>query len=140
MSEVMSHTTSGMGQQSAKPCSALFIGAHPDDIEIGCGGTLAKMVGLGWDVWVCVLTDEADPSLAHTRRTEAQAGATACGVPLAQVLFLGAPDSHLHCDGETVNALRRLLIEQHCDPDIVITHTYADSHSDHRATHELTRS
>jgi len=98
------------------------------------------MVGLAWDVWVCVLTDESDPSIANTRRKETQAGAAACGVQPAQVLFLGAPDSHLHCDGENVGALRRLLAEANCDPDIVITHTHADSHGDHRAAHELSRS
>ena len=76
-------------------CSALFVGAHPDDIEIGCGGTLAKMARAGWDVWVCVLTDESAPDVARARRDEARAGALACGVPPAHVLFVGAPDEHL---------------------------------------------
>ncbi len=139
MRDVTSPTASSGGQQSAKPCSALFLGAHADDIEIGCGGTLAKMVALGWDVWMCVVTDDADRMLATTRRHEAQASAAAYGVPAAQVLFLGAPDTQLRCDGETVGALRRLLGEAHCDPDLVITHTAADSHNDHRTTHDLSR-
>src|SRR5262249_25458068 len=107
MRDVTSPTASSGGQQSAKPCSALFLGAHADDIEIGCGGTLAKMVALGWDVWMCVVTDDADRTLATTRRHEAQASAAAYGIPAAQVLFLGAPDTQLRCDGETVGALRR---------------------------------
>ena len=133
-------SASVVAPQTERPCSALFVGAHPDDIEIGCGGTLARMAGSGWDVWICVLTDEADPGVASTRRAEARAGAAACGVPPAQVLFFGAADAHLHCDGEGVGALRRLLSGAGCDPDLVITHTHADSHADHRAAHELSRS
>jgi len=139
MNDVMSPPTSGEGPHRATPCSALFLGAHPDDIEIGCGGTLAKMVALGWDVWLCVITDDAERTLATTRRHEAQASAAAYGVPAAQVLFLGAPDTQLRCDGATVGALRRLLSDAHCEPDLILTHTAADSHNDHRATHDLSR-
>ena len=121
-------------------CTALFLGAHPDDIELGCGGTLAKMVESGWDAWVCILTDESAPDVAKTRRDEARAGAIACGVPPAHVLFLGASDAHLQCDGETVGTLRALLKNAACDPDLIFTHTHADSHGDHRVAHELIRS
>ena len=37
----------------------LAIGAHPDDIEIGCGGTLAKYAHLGHDVYLFIATDGA---------------------------------------------------------------------------------
>ncbi len=36
---------------------ALVIVAHPDDMEIGCGGTVARWVDEGWAVWLVVVTD-----------------------------------------------------------------------------------
>jgi LmbE family N-acetylglucosaminyl deacetylase len=118
----------------------LFLGAHPDNLEIGCGGTFAKMVGSGWDVWICILTDESAPDIARTRRDEARKSAIACGVSPDHVLFLGASDTHLQCDGQTVGALRVLLSHAGCNPDLLFTHTHADSRGDHRAAHELIRS
>jgi LmbE family N-acetylglucosaminyl deacetylase len=117
--------------------SAIFIGSHADDIEIACAGTLAKLSAAGWETWVCVLTDEKDPLIAQSRRSEAVQGAGCCGVPAERVLFLGAPDTQLACNGENVGALRRLLGSSGCNPDLVFAHARCDSHGDHRAAHEL---
>jgi LmbE family N-acetylglucosaminyl deacetylase len=76
-----------MNPPAEASCTALFLGAHPDDIEIGSGSTRAKMAGSGWEVWACILTDEAASDVAKTRRGEARAGAIACGVPPDHVLF-----------------------------------------------------
>ena len=71
--------TAGVGRQLTTPRSALAIGAHPDDVEFGCGGTLAKWAADGCVVHHLVLTDgskgtwnpEADTAaLARTRQTE----------------------------------------------------------------------
>ncbi len=70
------------------PSSALAIGAHPDDIEFGCGGTLAKWAAVGCEVHMLVLTDGSkgtwnpsdDPSmLIDHRKVEALAAATVLG-------------------------------------------------------------
>ena len=117
--------------------SALFVGAHPDDIEIACGGTLAKLNNLGWTTWVWVLTDESDAELAQIRRKETINSAAMCGVDPRRVLFLGASDAALECNGSTVAAMRRLATEHHCNPDVIFTHSRADSHNDHRAAHDV---
>lgn len=117
--------------------SALFVGAHPDDIEIACGGTVAKLSDLGWTTWVWVLTDESDAELAHIRRKETINSAAMCGVDPRRVLFLGASDAALECNGSTVAAMRRLATEHQCDPDVIFTHSRADSHNDHRAAHDV---
>jgi LmbE family N-acetylglucosaminyl deacetylase len=117
--------------------SVLFVGAHADDLEIGCGGALAKLSAAGWVTWVCVLTDEPDPAAREVRRQEAIEGAAFCGVAPDHVLFLGAPDAGLACDGTNVSGLRSLLRDANCKPDLVVTHTRADSHGDHRAAHDL---
>ncbi|MES2980402.1 MAG: PIG-L deacetylase family protein [Pseudomonadota bacterium] len=119
------------------PLSVLFIGAHADDVEIGCGGTLAKLSQSGWITWVCVLTDEREPEAIRVRRREAVEGATACGVRADRVLFLGEADAALTCNGKSVGGLRKLLDKHACNPDLVITHTRADSHGDHRAAHDI---
>jgi LmbE family N-acetylglucosaminyl deacetylase len=49
---------------NGRPHEALFVGAHPDDIELGAGGTVARLTDAGWNVWLCILTSESDTSVA----------------------------------------------------------------------------
>ncbi len=121
------------------PC-ALFVACHPDDIEIGTGGTVARLAATGWNVWICILTNERNTDVAAQRKTEAIAGAAALGVVEEQMIFSGFPDGDLICNAETVGTLRKILHERNCEPDIVFTHTKADSHNDHRAANEITMS
>jgi LmbE family N-acetylglucosaminyl deacetylase len=87
----------------AVPASALAIGAHPDDVEFGCGGTLAKWAAAGCVVHHLVCTDGSkgtwDPNadttaLAVTRQAEQRAAAAALGAT-GEVAFLGWPDGEL---------------------------------------------
>ncbi len=73
---------SGITTELPTPSRVLAIGAHPDDIEFGCGATLAKWAGAGTEVHLLVLTDGSkgtwDPAgdlaaLVETRKREAQA-------------------------------------------------------------------
>ena len=89
------------------PERALAIGAHPDDIEIGCGGTLAKWAAAGCAIHHLVLTDGSkgtwDPeldvaSLVATRQDEQREAARRLGG--GEVGFLGRPD------GELANTIR----------------------------------
>jgi LmbE family N-acetylglucosaminyl deacetylase len=84
------------------PERALAIGAHSDDVEFGCGATLAKWAGEGAEVRLLVLTDGSkgtwDPDadlreLVATRRREQEDAAAVLG--LAGVEFLGIPDGEL---------------------------------------------
>jgi LmbE family N-acetylglucosaminyl deacetylase len=87
----------------AVPASALAIGAHPDDVEFGCGGTLAKWAAAGCVVHHLTCTDGSkgtwDPNadttaLAVTRQAEQRAAAAALGAT-GEVAFLGWPDGEL---------------------------------------------
>ena len=87
----------------AVPKVALAIGAHPDDVEFGCGGTLAKWAAQGCVVHHLICTDgskgtwnpDADTTaLAVTRQREQEAAAKALGAS-GQVVFLGWPDGEL---------------------------------------------
>jgi LmbE family N-acetylglucosaminyl deacetylase len=85
------------------PRVALAIGAHPDDVEFGCGGTLAKWAAAGCVVHHLVCTDgakgtwnpDADTAaLALTRQHEQRAAARELGAN-GEVVFLGWPDGEL---------------------------------------------
>ena len=85
------------------PARALAIGAHPDDVDFGCGATLAKWAADGCEVSALVCTDGSrgtwDPSadtaqLVATRQVEQRAAATALGAT-GEVVFLGWPDGEL---------------------------------------------
>lgn len=87
----------------ATPERALAIGAHPDDVDFGCGATLAKWAADGCEVSVLVCTDgskgtwdpEADEAaLIATRQVEQRRAAEALGA-LGSVGFLGWPDGEL---------------------------------------------
>ena len=79
----------------APPRRALAIGAHPDDIEFGCGATLAKWADAGTDVTLCVLHrrlqghlgSRADPhELLVVRETEQRAAAAVLGAQAVELL------------------------------------------------------
>ena len=110
------------------PARALAIGAHPDDIEFGCGGTLAKWAGAGCEIFHLVCTDgakgswdpTADPALLVARRhTEQRAAAKMLG-GTSEVVFLDWPD------GELESGLRqRMQIAswiRRLKPEVVLAH------------------
>jgi carbamoyltransferase len=116
---------------------ALFVGSHPDDIEMGAGGTLARMVDLGWDIHACIATDDPEPRLAAVRRREALNAIASLGVNVDRIFFLGMRDSEVVVNGESVGRFREVLSQRGIAPMLVFTHTEADCHNDHRAVRQL---
>jgi LmbE family N-acetylglucosaminyl deacetylase/Mrp family chromosome partitioning ATPase len=116
---------------------AVFIGAHSDDIEIGAGGTLVKLLERNWDVFACIVTDETDPQVAAARRREALESCAALGLRPQQVFFLGLSDGYVTVTREGVDRLRAAIKEHNIRPELVFTHSHADCHNDHRAICEL---
>lgn len=114
--------------------SILALGAHPDDLELGCGATLAKLAARGLKVCAVVLTDGArGNSSTVDRREETKTALTALGVQ--NVVQHSFEDTRLH---ESLNALIA-TIEQHVreyQPDRVYTMFHDDRHQDHRAVYE----
>jgi LmbE family N-acetylglucosaminyl deacetylase len=128
------------------PRRALAVGAHPDDIEFGCGATLAKWAAAGTHVGLCICTDGSkgtwDPDadralLVSVRAQEQERAAEVLGA--RSVTFLGAIDGELTRGTELVAALCRVVREQ--QPDVVLTHDPWRPyrlHPDHRAAGLLT--
>lgn len=70
-------------QSPVEPLDVVAVGAHPDDVEIGCGGTLAKLVEQGYRVGIVDLTDGEPTPVSpgpEVRLAEARAAAEALGV------------------------------------------------------------
>jgi LmbE family N-acetylglucosaminyl deacetylase len=117
----------------------LAVGAHPDDLEILCGGTLARYAREGHAVVMAHLLNGdkghykmAPATLARIRKREASAAGAVIG---ARVIGLDLPDAQLFSDLKT----RKLIIDlvRESRPDVIITHAPSDYISDHVATSQL---
>jgi LmbE family N-acetylglucosaminyl deacetylase len=114
--------------------SVLVLGAHSDDIEIGCGGTilrLAREVDRLEVTWVVL-------SAAEDRRDEARAGAETFlqGLAEATVEVESFEDAFFKYGREVKDYFEGL--KGRVEPDVVLTHHGADLHQDHRLVAELT--
>jgi len=112
----------------------LAIGCHADDIEIGCGGTLLGLTRSRPDVevtWVVLGAEGA-------REAEARASAEGflASAAASEVVVLGFKDAYMPYHGEAVKDAFEEL--KRFEPDLVLTHTRADLHQDHRLACELT--
>ena len=92
-----------------EPIHLLAIGAHPDDVELTCGGTLIKAARQGHRTGIIDLTrgETASQGTPQTRQAEAAEAARVMGV--AERVNAGLPDAHLHNTDETRTAAVELL-------------------------------
>ncbi len=106
----------------------LAIGAHPDDIEFGCGGTLIKYGRQGHEVFLLVMTDGAGGGDTLLRRREQEASAR---IIRAAKLFWGeCADTALPLDRTLIQQLEGVIHE--IEPDFIFVHHQDDTHQDHR--------
>jgi len=120
--------------QPARPLGILCVGAHPDDPESGCGGTLARYSALGHRVTIVYLTRGergiAGKSLeeaAAIRTAEAEA---ACNILGAKPIFAGQIDGATEASPSRAESLMKLIAGE--APDLVFTHWPIDTHFDHQ--------
>jgi LmbE family N-acetylglucosaminyl deacetylase len=112
----------------------LAIGAHPDDVELGCGATLAKLAGRGAVAHVLVMTDGSlGPSGYDSRHEEQAAAAALLG---ASLIWGGHRDGELALGPKLISWLGDVI--EDTKPDLVFTHTLSDSHQDHVVTAQAT--
>jgi len=117
----------------------LAVGAHPDDLEILCGGTLALYDRLGHHVTMAVLTNgnvghpeiELD-EMARIRKSEFEAAAALIN---AETIWMDVDDELSVVD---LNArLKMVDVIRQAQPDVILTHNPDDYHVDHRNTSQL---
>ncbi|MBF5027698.1 bacillithiol biosynthesis deacetylase BshB1 [Planobacterium oryzisoli] len=113
----------------------LAIGAHPDDIELGCGGTVAKLVAQGKMVAFLDLTqgELGTRGTSETRREEAASAVKVLGVN--HRVNLNLPDGFL----ENTRDYQLKIVEQirYFKPDIVLANAIDDRHPDHSKASKL---
>lgn len=107
----------------------LAIGAHPDDIELGCGGLLIKAARQGHEVYMYTLTRGAASGDPAQRTHELMQSAKFIG---AKALWIdNFDDTRLTANNELINHIEFFINK--AEPDIVITHSLGDVHHDHKA-------
>lgn len=113
--------------------SVLCIGAHPDDVEIGVGGTLKKHRQKGDKVTILTLTGGAFGGKVGERQKESENAAKFLD---AKLIMGDLNDTEVSEGPETIGLIQQAIKD--CKPDIIYTHSANDTHKDHRATHQAT--
>lgn len=113
------------------PDVVLAIGAHPDDVEIGIGATLAAHAAAGDNLAILTLSGGSVGGDAGIRQQESVAAAAVVG---ARLIHLDFEDTRLNPAYGVIAAIEEVVEE--IKPDRVYTHSVHDRHQDHRAVHE----
>jgi LmbE family N-acetylglucosaminyl deacetylase len=106
----------------------LAIGAHPDDIEFGCGGTLIQYSLRGHDVFLLVMTDGGRGGDPAERRKEQDEAARMLGA--REVFWGGYQDTEILIERNLIQRVEDAL--QVVRPELVLAHFGDDTHQDHR--------
>jgi len=108
--------------------NVLAIGAHPDDIEYGCGGMLTKYAERGHDVYLWVASDGALGGEGGMRRREQADSALIIGV--REVFWGDYPDTEIPLTRELIARLESVIHD--VTPRMIFVHYPDDTHQDHR--------
>ncbi len=111
-----------------------FIGAHPDDIELGCGAFIANLNGKAEMMCVTLSDNQKNPQLSHLVDEHYRSMAV-LGVPPNQIR-LGSFVTRRFPELRQEILEFLYLLNHEYQPDLVITHTRADIHQDHQQTTE----
>ena len=120
-------------RKAASSAAVLAIGAHPDDVEVGAGGTLLGHVAQGHEVSILVLTGGETGGIPAERAREAGRAAELMGVRLFHV---NLADSSVSEGGATIGEITRVIEE--VAPDTIYTPSGHDLNQDHRNVHHAT--
>lgn len=118
----------------------LIIGAHPDDPETMCGGTMLKLKAMGAEV-VSVYLTSGEAGIRGKSHEEARAirqaeALKACETMGIRSIFLTQIDGNAEVNQLRYAEMKTLILQE--QPDMVITHWPIDSHRDHRVCSVLT--
>lgn len=124
-----------LGPAEASPARVLAIGAHPDDIEIGCAGTILKLIedGAVSEIRWVVLSGDSERS----QEAERSARELLEGVSHSEIVIADFPDGFFPYEGKRIKDFFEGL-KADFSPDVVFTHQRGDLHQDHRISCELT--
>jgi LmbE family N-acetylglucosaminyl deacetylase len=110
------------------PMSILAIGAHPDDIEFGCGGSLIKYAEHGHRIFLMVLTEGEKGGTRQTRHKEQMAAARTLGAK--RIFWGGYEDTRIAVERRLIQQIEQVIAA--VDPLFIFVHYGDDTHQDHR--------
>jgi len=117
----------------------LAMGAHPDDMELEAGGTLAKWALKGHEVYLLILTSgeyqDMQGRIYKAEMLKEEARKAAKILNIKEPLFLDYTATELPNNGKIVSEVDQIV--QEISPDVLISHHPFDSHQDHRAAAEI---
>ncbi len=126
-----------LGTEGAnKPLSVLCLGAHADDIEIGCGGTILKLLQSRNDVKIFWMVFGAS-NKERAREAEASANLFLRGAQEKTIDVKEFRDGFFPFQGAQIKELFESM-KRNLNPDIIFTHYRDDLHQDHRVVCDLT--
>jgi LmbE family N-acetylglucosaminyl deacetylase len=114
--------------ESLKKKHILAMGAHSDDIEYGCGGTLLRYKDLGHSIYLYVLTDGSKTASVEIRHAEQEEAAKYLGA--SGLYWGGFKDAELPDELEIIRSMEEVV--KHVCPDEVYINYHEDTHQDHR--------
>jgi LmbE family N-acetylglucosaminyl deacetylase len=120
------------------PTRVLVVAAHPDDETLGAGGTIARHVAAGDEVWVCLLSEGASSRHTYVELQKSCAEQAAAVLGVGKVVFVDLPDQRLDTLPllDVVTPIERCIAE--LEPSIVYTHFAEDVNEDHRIVFRAT--
>ncbi len=109
----------------------IAFGAHPDDIEIGMGGTVAKLTGMGYDVRLVIATlpNFVKTDTKEERKQESIMSAKVMGCKTPE--FLDLSPEEIVFNRKFVTQISKLI--QELNPDAIFTQWIGDTHQDHQS-------
>ncbi len=117
-----------------KTMTILAVGAHPDDIEFGCGGTLIKYTEKGHKLFLLVMTGGGMGAPMATRTQEQMDAKAILGAE--EVIWGMYEDTQLIVDQEIISKIENVISE--VKPDFIFCHFPDDTHQDHRHLSQAT--
>jgi LmbE family N-acetylglucosaminyl deacetylase len=123
-----------LGKKASEPLTILCLGAHSDDIEIGCGGTLLQLRQDGAELKFHWVVFSATGKRSEEARKAAELFTAGCD---KEVFVKEYRDGFLSYSGVQIKEFFEEL-KGRVNPDLIFTHWHGDAHQDHRLISELT--
>jgi len=112
----------------------LAIGAHPDDIEFGCGGTLVKYAKRGKNVCLLIMTEGEVGGKFKVRKKEQEGAAKILGAE--RVFWGGFVDTEIPANRALISNIEDVIHE--VKPNLILVNYFKDTHQDHRRVADST--
>lgn len=117
-----------MSRKNSGQVRVLALGAHPDDIEAGCGGTLIKYALDGHRIFLMVMTEGEQGGRKSVRRKEQERAST--HLRAEKIFWGGYRDTEVPLEQGLIQQIERVV--KAVDPHFIFVHYHDDTHQDHR--------